>query len=167
MNTYCVFNIGDRRVGLPMTCVREILEKDFVTPAPIPLTPGFMHGLFNLRGQVMPLIDLSEFIGAAPMKTVNGTERAVIVERGALRFATIGHRIDTLDAADETLQPIGSAALFPALEAEAQTARGNFQIIHLDRLEACLKQSMKITEAAEASSAARSETSPIDIAIPT
>lgn len=167
MNTYCVFNIGDRRVGLPMTCVREILEKDFITPAPIPLTPRFMHGLFNLRGQVMPFLDLSEFIGAAPVKTLNGTERAVIVERGELRFATMGHRIDTIDAADENLQSIGSAALFPALDAEAQTARGNFQIIHLDRLEACLKQAMKLTEGAEASSAARTETSPVDTAIPT
>lgn len=160
MNTYCVFNIGDRRVGLPMTCVREILDQEFVVPTPIPLTPGFMHGLFNLRGQVMPLLDLSEFIGAAPLKSANATGRAVIVERDALRFATIGHRIDTIDAADETLQPIGSAALFPALDAEAQTGRGNFQIIHLDRLEACLKQALKLNEGADAASVARTEPNP-------
>ena len=67
----------------------------------------------------------------------------MVVERGDFRFATLGQRIDTLDAAAETLQPVTGAALYPALEAEAQTERGNFQVIHLDRLEACLKQALK------------------------
>lgn len=152
MSAYCVFNVGDRRIGIPMTNVREILEKDFIAPTPVPLAPGFVHGLFNLRGQVLPFLDLSGFVGAKPGPT-SVSERAVIVERGEFRFATLGQRIDTIEATAETMQPVNGAALYPALEAEAQTARGNFQVIHLDRLEACLKQSLKFTEVAESSPA--------------
>lgn len=159
MNAYCVFTVGDRRVGIPMTSVREILEKEFVAPTPLPLAPEFVHGLFNLRGQVLPFLDLSSFIGATPGKVTTASDRAVIVERGDFRFATLGQRIDTIEAAEETLQPVADAALLPALDSEAQTERGNFQVIHLDRLEACLKQAFKFTEGPEAA--------PVSTATPT
>lgn len=152
MSAYCVFNVGDRRIGIPMTSVREILEADFITPTPVPLAPEFVQGLFNLRGQVLPFLDLSGFIGARPASTAT-SERAVIVARGEFRFATLGQRIDTIEATEEAMQPVTGAALYPALEAEAQTTRGNFHVIHLDRLEACLKQSLKFTDVAESSRA--------------
>jgi chemotaxis signal transduction protein len=153
MNSYCVFNVGDQRIGIPMTNVREILAPDFIVPTPVPLAPGFVHGLFNLRGQVLPCLDLSSFVGATASAPATASQRAVIVERGEFRFATLGQRIDTLEAAAEAMQPVTGAALYPALDAEAQTERGNFQVIHLDRLEACLKQAMKFTEGAESSRA--------------
>jgi purine-binding chemotaxis protein CheW len=58
MTAYCVFDVGDRRVGLPMDHVREIIEQSGVTPVPVPLAPDFVRGLFNLRGQVLPFLDL-------------------------------------------------------------------------------------------------------------
>jgi purine-binding chemotaxis protein CheW len=160
MIAYCVFNIGDRRVGIPMTSVREILDKEFIAPTPIPLAPEFVHGLFNLRGQVLPFLDLSGFVGATAMNGPTSSDRAVIVERGDFRFATLGQRIDTVEVGEETLQPLAGAALHPALDSEAQTERGSFQVIHLDRLEACLKQSLKFTEASAPSRAASTTSTP-------
>ena len=64
MNFYCVFNIGDQRVGINMANVREIIEQGAIEPVPVPLAPDFFHGLFNLRGQVLPLLDLGPFVGA-------------------------------------------------------------------------------------------------------
>lgn len=150
MNSYCVFNVGDRRIGIPMASVREILGKEFIATTPIPLAPDFMHGLFNLRGQVLPFLDLSSFIGATRTATPAADERAVIVERGNFRFATVGQKIDTVEASLETFVPIEDAALHPAIDAEAQTERGRFHVIHLDRLEACLGQALKFTETVEA-----------------
>jgi len=144
MISYCVFNVGERRVGIPLAQVREIVEPTHIVPTPIPLTPPFVHGLFNLRGQVLPLLDLAPFVGAQEKTSVpGGQERAVIVERGHLRFATPGRRIDTIEADPEQFTPLAGAALYPALEAEANTEYGRFQVIQLDRLEACLAQSLK------------------------
>jgi len=149
MTPYCVFDVGDRRVGLPMAHVREIIEHGVITPVPVPLTSEFVRGLFNLRGQVLPFLDLAPFVGAV-RSGERASERAVVVERGEFRFAASGDHIDTLEVDPATFQPLTDAALFPALEAEAPAERGDFQVIHLDRLEACLSQAMKFGELAGA-----------------
>ena len=147
MSTYCVFNIRERRIGIAMHAVREILEPQQAMPTAIPLTPPFVHGLFNLRGQVLPLLDLASFIGAKEKPTALGREdRAVVVERGPFRFATTGRRLDTVDVEPEAIAPLANPGLYPALDGEARTEYGNFHILHLDRLEACLSQALKQTE---------------------
>lgn len=159
MTSYCVFNVGERRVGIDLTYVREIIEHHLVVPTPIPLTPQFVQGLFNLRGQVLPHIDLSSFVGAQEKSAPTRDDRAVVVERGNLRFATTGQKIDTVEADPSTFTPLESVALHPALDAEAATDHGNFQVIHLDRLEACLCQSLKLTEAPSRTDAAAEDKS--------
>jgi chemotaxis signal transduction protein len=150
MTSYCVFNVGDRRIGIPMTSVREILGAEQIVPTTVPLAPEFVQGIFNLRGQVVPYLDLSRFIGGTPAAVAPGREgRAGVVERGDFRFATLGERIDTQEAGEESLAVLAEGALHPALEAEARTERGTFHVIHLDRLEACLKQALKLAEVAE------------------
>ena len=84
MIPYCVFDVGDRRVGLPMAHVREIIEQSGVTPVPVPLSPDFVRGLFNLRGQVLPFLDLAPFVGAIRARGRSG-DRAMVVERGNFR----------------------------------------------------------------------------------
>ena len=148
MNSYCVFNVGGRRVGLSMAHVREIVEQDQVQTVPVPLVPPFVRGLFNLRGQVLPYLDLSPFVGTQP-----GTEyydRAIVVERGEFRFATPGVRVDTMEADPATFEPLSDAALFPAPDAAVRTERDTFDLIHLERLEACLGQALQFGELANA-----------------
>ena len=145
MTAYCVFDVGDRRVGLPMDHVREIIEQSGVTPVPVPLAPDFVRGLFNLRGQVLPFLDLAPFVGAV-RSGGRASDRAMVVERGDFRFAVGGERIDTFEVDPATFQPLTDAALFPSLDAEALSERGNFQVIHLDRLEACLSQACKFSD---------------------
>ncbi len=151
MSTYCVFNIRERRVGIPMHAVREVIEPTRdggAVPTAIPLTPPFVRGLFNLRGQVLPLLDLASFIGAQEKPTPSSREdRAVVVERGPFRFATTGRRVDTVDVEPEAIAPLPNPGLYPALDGEARTEYGNFHILHLDRLEASLSQALKLTEA--------------------
>jgi purine-binding chemotaxis protein CheW len=147
MDSFCVFNIGEQRVGINMRHVREIIEHSAVECVPVPLAPGFLRGLFNLRGQIMPLLDLTQFVGAGPSPLRAG-DRALIVERGDFRFATTGQRIDTVNVDASALKPVADAALYPALDAAATSERGDFHVIHLDRLEACLAQSLKFNELA-------------------
>ena len=150
MDAYCVFDVGDRRVGLPMANVREIIEQGDVSPVPVPLAPEFVRGLFNLRGQVVPFLDLAPFVGLDRSRSSSSAvgNRVLVVERGDFRFATSGDQIYMLEVDPATFQPLADAALFPALDAGAHTARGYFQVIHLDRLEACLGQAMKFGELA-------------------
>jgi chemotaxis signal transduction protein len=147
MKSYCVFNIGEKRVGIDMSSVKEIIDWSALEMAPLPLAPDFFHGLFNLRGQVLPFLNLGSFVGSNPA-AARPRDRAVIIERGDFRFGTIGQLIDTVEADEQKFQPLSDVALFPALEAQAECERGSFQVIHLDRLEACLNQAMKFSEIA-------------------
>ena len=146
MTSYCVFNVGDRRIGIPMTDVREVIEPRLIVPTPMPLMPAFVRGLFNHRGQIIPYLDLAPFLGAEATPAGPANQRAVIVERGNFRFATVGGEFETIAADPATFQAPADAALYPALDQEAKTRRGTFTVLHLDRLEACLAQTLKYTE---------------------
>jgi purine-binding chemotaxis protein CheW len=55
------FEVGTQTYCVPVGTVREIRG---VTPAtPLPDAPPYVRGVINLRGQVMPVIDLSERLG--------------------------------------------------------------------------------------------------------
>lgn len=67
---YLTFKLGDEIFALEVAKVREIL--DFSTITKVPKTPDFMRGVINLRGGVVPVIDLRlKFDLSQTEKTVN------------------------------------------------------------------------------------------------
>jgi len=70
INQYLTFNLSDEVFALDITKVREVLEYTNVTK--VPRTPEFMRGVINLRGSVVPVVDLRRKFGMnAAEKTVN------------------------------------------------------------------------------------------------
>lgn len=61
---YCVFRVGRERFCLSMLEVEEILEWPLV--ARVPLAPPFLMGVFNLRGAIVPVIDIAFGEGRRP-----------------------------------------------------------------------------------------------------
>ena len=53
---FLTFKLGDEVFALDITKVREVL--DFTTVTRVPRTPDFMRGVINLRGSVVPVVDL-------------------------------------------------------------------------------------------------------------
>ena len=67
---YLSFELGEEVFALDVAQVREIL--DFTTVTKVPQTPEFMRGVINLRGSVVPVMDLRLKFGMkATEKTVN------------------------------------------------------------------------------------------------
>ena len=54
---YCVFRSGRERFCLPVLDVEEVLEWPVLTR--LPLAPAYLLGIFNLRGSIVPLIDIA------------------------------------------------------------------------------------------------------------
>lgn len=54
---YLTFLVGDESFAVSILDVKEIIEITNVTH--VPLTPDFIYGVINLRGNVVPVIDLS------------------------------------------------------------------------------------------------------------
>jgi purine-binding chemotaxis protein CheW len=54
---YCVFRSGRERFCLPVLDVEEVVEWPLITR--LPLAPAYLLGIFNLRGSIVPLIDIA------------------------------------------------------------------------------------------------------------
>jgi purine-binding chemotaxis protein CheW len=61
---YCVFRAGRERFCLPVLEVEEVVDWPIVTR--IPLAPACLMGVFNLRGTIVPLIDIAFTEGRRP-----------------------------------------------------------------------------------------------------
>ena len=61
---YCVFRSGRERFCLPVLDVEEVLEWPLLTR--VPLSPAYLVGIFNLRGAIVPLIDIAITEGRRP-----------------------------------------------------------------------------------------------------
>lgn len=67
---YLTFKLGEEVFGLDVGKVREIL--DFTAITKVPRTPDFMRGVINLRGSVVPVVDMRVKFGmSSTEKTVN------------------------------------------------------------------------------------------------
>lgn len=60
---FLTLTLGDELFALPIEHIREIIEFGGLTE--IPLMPSFLRGVINLRGAVVPVIDLSVRFGRA------------------------------------------------------------------------------------------------------
>lgn len=74
---YLTFGLDGATLALPILRVSEIIEMPAVTP--VPLTPDFVRGVLNLRGAVVPVVDLKARFGRGPA-TVGRKTCVVIVE---------------------------------------------------------------------------------------
>src|SRR5512142_842591 len=54
---YCVFRAGRERFCLAVLDVEEVVDWPNVTR--VPLAPAFLLGVFNLRGSIVPIVDIA------------------------------------------------------------------------------------------------------------
>ena len=66
-----IFNLGDEFYAIPVLKVREIIRLLEITP--IPQMPPFILGVINLRGKIIPVLDLRLRFGLAQAQTTQST----------------------------------------------------------------------------------------------
>nr|WP_246556392.1 chemotaxis protein CheW [Desulfonema magnum] len=71
---YLTFNLGDQEFGIDILKIREIIG--MIPIRTVPQLPRFIKGVINLRGKVIPVMDLRLRFG---MKEFEYTERTCIV----------------------------------------------------------------------------------------
>ena len=71
------FDLMGEEFGVPILDVREIILMSEVTP--VPNAPSFVEGVINLRGQIIPIVDLRKRF-RLQQKTEADKSRIVVVE---------------------------------------------------------------------------------------
>lgn len=123
------FRIGDQEFCIDVMSVREI--RGWTPATAIPYAPAYVLGVINLRGAVLPIMDLSARLG---MKPAEPTVRHVIIVTQVNRN-TVGLLVDAVSDIvtinEETIQPTPEVSS----ELQKQFARG---ILAIERRLVCL-----------------------------
>lgn len=117
------FNIGEEEFGVDILKVQEINRMVEVTR--VPNAPEYVDGVINLRGKVIPIIDLRRRFGM-PRKEKDKNSRIIVVE---LTGKVLGF---VVDAVSEVLRIPGSVtepppAIIAGIKAEYITAIGKLE----------------------------------------
>ena len=105
---YLTFKLGQESYGLPVLGVREIIRLCPITP--VPRMPEYIKGVVNLRGKVIPILDLR---AKFQLSTESYGDRAciIVVQVGAPP-ATVMLMGAIVDAVEEVV-PLGEKELEP------------------------------------------------------
>lgn len=98
-----VFDLANEQYGVDIAAVEGIIKMQTITA--VPRAPQFVEGVTNLRGKVLPVIDLRKRFGLARGEATKDM-RIVVVEMGG---ATVGIVVDgvseVLRVSEDAIEP--------------------------------------------------------------
>lgn len=80
------FRLGDERYGVETPLVGEVYPLRDLTP--LPCTPPFVRGIVNLRGHILPVLDLKRLFDL-PEEALGGQHCIIVVRGGGLEFGLL------------------------------------------------------------------------------
>ena len=98
------FSLGGKDYGVDIMSVKEIAKADKFTY--VPNAAGFVRGVYNLRGDIIPIIDLRLFFHLPADKKSDGQENMLILHIEDRVYGTIVDKIDKVVGINsEQIQP--------------------------------------------------------------
>lgn len=132
---FITFEIGDRRLGIDVMAIREIRAWSPATP--LPNTPAYVRGVVNLRGAVLPVLDLSQRLGWGATEP-SGRHVIIVVRVAEQLQGIIVDAVSDIVMLNQTdIQPVpdvGQSAAAAFLEGIATIDGKLIMILGLDRI---------------------------------
>lgn len=98
-----IFELATEHFGVDIAAVESIIKMQTITA--VPFAPQFVEGVTNLRGVVLPVIDLRKRFDL-PVVETNQNTRIVVVEIGGLTVGMIVDAVtEVLRVPEETIEP--------------------------------------------------------------
>lgn len=109
--THLLFLLGEGEFGLSVANVTGIVR--YEEPTPVPRSPDSVRGVVNLRGKVIPVLDLGERLGVGRLDPGRAA-RIVVAESsvGPVGLAVDATR-EVVDIPREALSPAPEGAVAP------------------------------------------------------
>ena len=92
-NQYVIFTVKDEEYGVPILSIQEIISLPNLTR--IPGVPKYIHGLINLRGNIIPLYVLRSRFNLEE-KELDSNSIVIIAQTGSKNIKTIGFIVDSV-----------------------------------------------------------------------
>ena len=98
-----IFNLADEFYGVAISAVEGIIKMQAITA--VPHAPAFVEGVTNLRGKVLPVIDLRRRFGLAPAQATKDS-RIVTVDVGGQKVGMVVDGVsEVIRVPDEAIEP--------------------------------------------------------------
>lgn len=100
---YLIFSLQDQNYGVAIATVCEINR--LIRISPVPQVPAFVSGVMNLRGKVVPVVDLSQRFGFGPNQPTRET-CIIVTESHCGQVGNIVDRVQGVaDLSQAQIQP--------------------------------------------------------------
>ena len=106
-NQYLTFSLSDELYALEVSKVKEVLEYQAITR--VPKTPDFMRGVINVRGGIVPIVDLRLKFGLPAQEQTVDTCIIVLeisIENETITVGTIADNVhEVVEIQPEEIEP--------------------------------------------------------------
>jgi purine-binding chemotaxis protein CheW len=121
---FIAFHVGEQTYCIDIIAVREI--RGWTPATPLPHAPPFVRGVINLRGSVLPVVDLAARLGL-PIKEPTARHAVIVVHSN-------GQMVGLLVEAVSNIMAIGPEAIQPTPEIASDLSRSFIKgIVAADR----------------------------------
>ena len=152
---YLSFRIAGTDYGVPILKVKEILQHD--EPTRVPGAPGSIRGVINVRGSVVPVLDLAVKFGKGETAATNRTCILVVEARVGAEQLTLGVLADAvnevLDLPPQAVEPspaFGTGVRLDYLTGVGKVGKGFVLLLDVDRVVSASEAELAAQAAAQA-----------------
>ena len=103
---FCTFYLGKDLFGVAVLDVQEVVRQQEITH--VPLAPGVVRGLINLRGNIVSTIDMRRLLKMPPLDDESQSINVITRVAGALVSLLVDHIGDVIEAPDDRFEPVPS-----------------------------------------------------------
>jgi purine-binding chemotaxis protein CheW len=140
----CLFSVAGTRFAVDVRSAREVVLFDDMTA--VPRAPRSVVGVANLRGVVMPIVDVRGLLGL-PEATTPPSVRTLVVRDGGLQAALVVDTVLGLEPYEDVMPPESPAAAHltgprPLMSGWIRWAGETLALIDVPRLLAVLRASI-------------------------
>ena len=139
VNKYLVFSLGSERYGVPISKVREVIRHEVISPVHNAST--YLKGVINLRGKIVPIIDMRLKFGMAGLDYNDRTVFVIVEVNGAKELYSFGIAVDSVhevaniaDSEVEKLPDVGFRTKCTYLQGIAKVGGTMVMILDIDRV---------------------------------
>ena len=123
-----VFEVGGQRYGLPSAVVRELVRAVAITP--LPRAPAVIEGVVNVRGRVLPVLDIRARF-RLPRRALDPSDHFIVASAGARGVILRVDRATHIALVDEsTIQPPETLGAGVTQVSGIATLEGGMVLIH-------------------------------------
>jgi purine-binding chemotaxis protein CheW len=132
---YLSFVLGEEEYGIEILRVQEI--KGYTTVTPIPNTPPHIKGVINLRGAVVPVVDLRTKFAMPAVEYTKFTVIVLVAAAGKTIGLVVDAVSDVLNLTDSSIQPppeLGASVDTRFLQGMGTTGERLVALLDMDQL---------------------------------